>query len=173
MKFIRKNFTEWTDDLKIKFFSTSMRKLEVRDLHIRKITAKEFVRILRTYGFTYDNRNTFNKKLIAFAKKHDIKSEHIAKLLELKKDDYVKFKVDNKVKIGRFQGEINNGKNLLEIEINGNGALKFLYIEKNKILFPTRKEISRVKKKEVERKSGNGFMPVPENFNIPFNSYYD
>jgi hypothetical protein len=175
MKTVRRNLTEWTNELNIKFYSSSKRRLEVNDLHIRKITAKEFVRILRTSEFTFNNRNTFNKKLISFSKKYDIKKEHIAQLLELKKDDYVKFKVDNKIQIGRYQGEINNGKDLLEIEINGNGALNFLYIEKNKVLFPTKKEISKVLKKEIDSKTKRKVAQVSENYlnRIPYNNYYE
>jgi|GEM_PF-6593990 len=175
MKPIRKNINEWTNELKIKFYSTSLRNFEINDLHLRRLTPAEFIRILRISQFTYENRNVFNKKLLSFSKKYNIKKEYISKLIELRKDDYVKFKVDNKVYIGRYQGEINNGKDLLEIEINGNGALNFLYVEKEKIHFPTRKEISRVLKKEIESKSGREVIPFQENLvsNFPFNNYYD
>jgi len=174
MKQIRKVFTEWIKDFNIRIYTTSWRKLEENDVHVRKLSAKEFIRLLKTIEFTFDNRNVLNKKLISFSNKHEIKEEYFAKLLELRKDDYVKFKSDNKIKIGRYQGEINNGKKLVEIEVNGNKALNYFYIEKRKVLFPTKKEISKVLKKGIEFRTQRELTPLSGNYlnNIPYHSYY-
>ncbi|MDO8550706.1 MAG: hypothetical protein Q7S39_11235 [Ignavibacteria bacterium] len=176
MKPIRKIFSEWIKDLNIRIYSTSWRKLVENDFHVRKLSAKEFIRLLKTAEFTFDNRNIFNKKLISFSHKNKIKEEYITKLLELRKDDYVKFKIDKKIQIGRYQGEINNGKELVEIEVNGNRALNYFYIEKRKVLFPTRKEISKVLKKEIESRTQRELTPLTDNYftnNISYLSYYD
>jgi len=175
MRTIKKNLAEWRDELQIRFYSSSQRQLEANEIHIGKITAKEFIRILRTSEYTFENRNVFNKKIISFSKKYNIRREHISKFLELRKDDYVKFKADNKIFIGRYQGELNNGNEIIGIEINGDGALNFLYIKKEKIFFPTKKEISKALKKEIESKSGRSMIPVPESYynQISYNSYYE
>lgn len=175
MKPVRKIFSEWIKYLNIKIYSTSWRKLEENDSQVRKLSPKEFIRLLKTIEFTFDNRNIFNKKLISFAHKHSIKVEYIEKLLELRKDDYVKFKIDKKIQIGRYQGEINNGKDLVEIEVNGNTALNYFYVEKRKVLFPTRREISKVLKKEIESKTKRERTPPTENYfnNVSYLSYYD
>ncbi|HSP87532.1 MAG TPA: hypothetical protein VLN45_05330 [Ignavibacteriaceae bacterium] len=171
----RKIFSEWIKEIEIKIYSSGWRKLEENDTHTKKITAQEFIRLLSTIDFTFDNRNIFNKKLLSFADKHSISENFIAKMLELKRDDYVKFKLNNKIQIGRYQSEVNNGKDVLEIEVNENDALNFYYVEKNKILFPTKKEISRVAKKEIEARTKRERASLPENiFNYRYNrSFYD
>ena len=176
MKMLKKTFNEWVKILDIKIYSTEMRKLEESDFHIRKISSKEFIRLLKTIEFTFDKRNGFNKKLISFSHKNNIREEFIANLLELRKDDYVKFKINSKMQIGRYQGEINKGKKLVEIEVNGKDALNYYYIGKDKILFPTRKEISRVLKKELEAKTKReraSAMYGNYSNRISYSSYYD
>jgi hypothetical protein len=160
----RKIFDEWLKELNIRVYSTSRRKLEEYDNHIRKLSAKKFISLLKTVEYTFDNRNIFNKKLIAFSNKHNIKKEFIANLLEMKRDDFVKFKLNNKIQIGRYQGELNNGKDLVGIEVNGKEALNYFYVEKSKILFPTKKEILKTLKKESDSKTERDTLSVPENY---------
>ena len=41
---MKKSFKEWAKDLGVKIYSGYLRKLEEDDFHIRKISAKEFIR---------------------------------------------------------------------------------------------------------------------------------
>lgn len=175
MNYTRKSFTEWTRELNIRLFSSSKRMLEMNDFHIRKISAKEFLRKLKTCKFTFDDRNVLSENLAAFSQKYELKQEYIIKLIELRKDDYVKFKDNDKIKIGRYQGIVNNGKELVEIEVNGNGALNYVLIEKSKIKFPTRKEIHKTMKAELAARSKRASETIPGFFsnNLSYLSYYD